>query len=106
MNDDRSGFASGLLVGLIVGAAGAHYLNNTEKGQELLADWKEKAGGALKELGDNPEWADKLADLQKTMDVAKATINSAAEKVAEATEPPAKPAKKNFFQRMGTALGK
>lgn len=105
MNDDRSGFASGLLVGLIVGAAGAHYLNSTEKGQELLAGWKEKAGEALKELGDNPDWADKLADLQKTMDVAKATINSAAGKVAEATEP-AKPAKKNFFQRMGTALGK
>lgn len=105
MNDDRSGFASGLLVGLIVGAAGAHYLNSTEKGQELLASWKEKAGEALKELGNNPDWADKLADLQKTMDVAKATINSAAGKVVEATEP-AKPVKKNFFQRMGTALGK
>src|SRR3989339_477952 len=105
MNDDRSVFASGLLVGLIVGAAGAHYLNNTEKGQELLSGWKEKAGEALKELGDNPDWADKLADLQKTMDVAKATINSAAGRVVEVTEP-AKPAKKNFFQRMGTALGK
>ena len=105
MSDDRSGFASGLLLGLIVGAAGAHYLNNTENGQELLAKWKEKAGEALKELGDNPNWADKLADLQKTMEVAKATINTAAEKVAEVTEP-AKPVKKNFFQRMGTALGK
>ena len=106
MNDDRSGFASGLLVGLVVGAAGAHYLNNTEKGQELLADWKEKAGEAMKELGDNADWSDKLADLQKTMEAAKATINSAADKIAEATEPTKPVAKKNFFQKMGTALGK
>ena len=105
MNDDRSGFASGLLVGLIAGAAGAHYLNNTEKGQELLAGWNEKAGEALKELGDNPDWADKIEDLQKTMDVARATINSAAEKVVTATDP-SKSTKKNFFQKMGTALGK
>lgn len=105
MNDDRSGFASGLLLGLIVGAAGAHYLNNTEKGQELLANWKEKAGDTLKELGSNPDWADKLADLEKTMEIAKATINATAEKVVAATEP-ARPVKKNFFQRMGTKLGK
>lgn len=105
MSDDRSGFASGLLLGLLVGAAGAHYLNNTEKGQELLANWKEKAGDALKDLGDNPDWADKLAELEKTMNVAKEVVNAAAEKVASATEP-AKPVKKNFFQRMGTKLGK
>ena len=46
------------------------------------------------------------ADLQKTMDAARATINNAAERVVEATEP-AKPApKKNFFQKMGASLGK
>jgi alkylation response protein AidB-like acyl-CoA dehydrogenase len=84
---------------------------NTEKGKELLATLKDNAGDAIKELGDNPLIADKIADLQKTMDAARATINTAAEKVADATDPvgarrgsPA--SKKNFFSRLGASLGK
>lgn len=103
---DSSGFTSGLLLGLVLGATGTHFLTNTEKGQELLANLKENAGDALKDLGDNPALAAKIADLQKTMDKARSTINSAAEKVADATEAPKHAPKKNFFQKMGASLGK
>jgi hypothetical protein len=105
-HNDASGFTAGLLLGLVTGAASAHFLMNTEKGKELLNTLKENAGDALKELGDNPILADKIADLQKTMDQARATINTAAEKVAEVTGSPKSEPKKNFFQRMGSSLGK
>lgn len=105
-NHDSSGFVSGLAVGLVLGAAGAHFLNSTEQGRELLDSLKEKAGEALDSVKDNPAIADKIADLQKTMDEARATINNAAEKVAQATEPEKPAPKKNFFQKMGASLGK
>ncbi len=105
-NHDGSGFTAGLLLGLVTGAASAHFLMSTEKGKELLATLKENAGDAIKELGDNPALADKIADLQKTMDAARATINTAATKVVTATEEPKKPTKKNFFQKLGASLGK
>ena len=106
---DSSGFTSGLLIGLVFGAAAAHFLNNTERGQEILANLKENASEALKDVSENPALVEKIADLQKTMEEARATINSAAERVAEATEPPVeKPAepKKNFFRSFGHTLGK
>lgn len=105
-HNDSSGFTAGLLMGLVTGAASAHFLMNTEKGKEILETLKENAGDAIKELGDNPALKDKIAELQKTMDQARATINNAAEKVAEATEPAKVTPKKNFFQRMGASLGK
>ena len=105
-HNDSSGFSAGLLLGLVTGAASAHFLMNTEKGQELLAKLKENAGDAIKDLGENPALADKIAELQKTMDAARATINTAAEKVVEATETPKPSPKKNFFQKMGASLGK
>lgn len=105
-HNDSSGFTAGLLLGLVTGAASAHFLMSTEQGKELLAKLKENAGDALKEIGDNPALADKIADLQKTMDKARATINTAAGKVAEVTEPAKSPPKKNFFQKMGASLGK
>lgn len=104
-HNDSSGFTAGLLLGLVTGAASAHFLTSTKKGQELLTTLKANAGDAIKELGDNPALADKIADLQKTMDVARATINTAAERVAGATETK-KSTKKNFFQKMGASLGK
>lgn len=103
---DSSGFVSGLAVGLVFGAAGAHYLNTTKEGKELLNNLKDKAGEALDSVKDNPVLIDKIADLQKTMDTARATINTAAGRVAEATEPAKAPSKKNFFQKMGASLGK
>ncbi len=104
---DSSGFTAGLLLGLVTGAASAHFLMNTEKGKELLEKLKEGAGDAIKDLAENPLIVDKLNDLQKTMDQARATINSAAESVVDATEPVTDSApKKNFFQRMGASLGK
>lgn len=105
-HSDASGFTSGLVLGLVLGAASAHFLMNTDKGKELLESLKENAGDALKELGDNPAIADKIADLQKTMDQARATINQAAERVVEVTESTKPEPKKNFFQRMGASLGK
>ncbi|KKU46510.1 MAG: hypothetical protein UX62_C0004G0008 [Microgenomates group bacterium GW2011_GWA2_46_7] len=104
---DSSGFTAGLLLGLVTGAASAHFLLNTEKGKELLENLKENAGEALKDLGDNPALMEKITDLQKTMDKARATINQAAEKVADATDTPKHVSpKKNFFQKMGASLGK
>ena len=105
-NHDGSGFTAGLLLGLVTGAASAHFLMNTEKGKELLATLKDNARDAIKELGDNPLITDKIADLQKTMDAARATINTAAEKVVTATETPKHAPKKNFFQKLGASLGK
>lgn len=105
-HQDSSGFTAGLLLGLVTGAASAHFLLNTDKGKELLETLKENAGDAIESIKDNPALADKIADLQKTMDAARATINNAAEKVAEATEPIKPTPKKNFFQRMGASLGK
>ena len=105
-NHDGSGFTAGLLLGLVTGAASAHYLMNTEKGKELLETLKDNAGEAMEAIKDNPALADKIADLQKTMDKARATINQAAEKVADATQNTKPVPKKNFFQKMGASLGK
>ena len=104
---DPSGFMSGLTLGLILGAAGSHYLNNTDQGKEVMKNLKEKAGEALETVKDNPVLMEKLSELEKTMEAAKATINAAAEKVVEATEPvSSKSKKKSFFQKMGVKLGK
>jgi len=92
-------------MGLIVGGAGG-YLLSTEKGQELLAGLKENAGDKLSEVMDNPIIADKLADLETTMQEARETINSTtqdaksrvhtvATEVAKATKP-AKKSKKSI----------
>ena len=106
-NHDPSGFMSGLTLGLILGAAGSHYLNNTEQGKEVMKNLKEKAGEALESVKDNPVLMEKLSELEKTMEAAKATINAAAEKVVEATEASSpKSKKKSFFQKMGVSLGK
>jgi hypothetical protein len=105
-HQDSSGFTSGLLLGVILGAAGLHFLTNSEEGKEILSKLKENASETLKDLGENPALADKIQELQKTMDAARATINSAAEKVVEVTEPAKSTPKKNFFQRMGSKLGK
>lgn len=105
-NHDGSGFVSGLAVGLVLGAAGAHYLQNTEEGKELFENLKEKASEVIDSVKDNPALSDKINDLQKTMDLARATINSAAEKVANATETKKPTPKKNFFQKMGATLRK
>lgn len=102
---DSSGFTSGLLLGLVLGAAGIHFLESSEEGKEILDRLKDNAGATLKDLGENPALAEKIQDLQKTMDAARATINNAAERVVEATEVQ-KPTKKNFFQKMGASLGK
>ena len=110
-NSDSSGFASGFLMGLVVGGEGG-YLLSTEKGQELLASLKENAGDKLTEVMDNPVIADKLADLETTMQEARATIESttkeaksrvhtAAQEVAKATKPVKK---KKTFLRRGRAL--
>lgn len=103
---DSSGFTSGLLLGLVLGAAGVHYLSSSEEGKEILAKLKDSAGETLKDLGTNPALADKINELQKTMDKARESINSAAEKVVVATEKPKSAPKKNFFQKMGAALKK
>ncbi len=105
-HQDSSGFTSGLLLGLVLGAAGVHFLTSSDEGKEILAKLKESAATTLKDLGENPALADKIADLQKTMDQARATINNAAEKVVEATEVKKPEPKKNFFQKMGASLGK
>ena len=103
---DSSGFTSGMLLGLVLGAAGIHFLSSSEEGKEILNKLKESASDTLKDLGENPALADKIADLQKTMDAARATINSAAERVVDATEPAKSTPKKNFFQKMGASLRK
>jgi len=103
---DSSGFTTGLLLGVVLGAAGMHFLTSTSEGQEIFEKLKNSASSTLKDLGENPALAEKIEELQKTMDAARATINNAAEKVVEATEPQKVTPKKNFFQRMGASLGK
>lgn len=101
--NDNSGFAAGLMLGLIIGGAGG-YLLNSEKGQELLETLKQEFGDKLHGLFDNPNVSAKLADLEETMQQAKALVNKTATKVADVTassEP-----KKNFFQKHGLSLGK
>lgn len=105
-NHDPSGFMSGLTLGLILGAAGSHYLNNTDQGKEVMKGLKEKAEEALESVKDNPMLMEKLNELEKTMEAAKATINAAAEKVVDATGPSKSSKKKSFFQKMGVSLKK
>lgn len=101
-------------MGLIVGGAGG-YLLSTDKGKELIENLKENGGEKVKEIMANPVIADKLADLEKTMAQARASlqntqsdaqakVHEVASQIAEATAP-AQP-KKNFFKRMGETLGK
>jgi len=98
-----------------VGGAGG-YLLSTEKGKELLGDLRDQASDKLTELAENPLIADKLADLEKTMNEARSAveetsqnakekIHEVASSVAEATAEPKKP-KKNFFFRSGSPLSK
>ena len=114
-SSDANGFTSGFFLGLLVGGAGG-YLLSTEKGKELLADLRDNASDKLTELAENPLIADKLADLEKTMDEARSAvedtsqnakekIHEVASSVAEATAEPKKP-KKNFFFRSGSPLSK
>lgn len=114
MAEDASGFASGFLLGLIVGGAGG-YLLSTDKGQELIEELKENGGEKLKELAENPIIADKLAELERTMAQARATLQTSqstaqakvhdvATQIAQATAP--EQPKKTFFQRHGISLGK
>lgn len=103
---DGSGFTSGLLLGLILGATGVHFLSDSEEGKEILSRLKDSASETIKDLGENPALSDKIKELQKTMDAARATINTAAERVVEATETSKPIPKKNFFQKMGASLGK
>ncbi|GAB4026144.1 MAG: hypothetical protein Fur0011_0790 [Candidatus Microgenomates bacterium] len=106
-NHDPSGFISGLTLGLILGAAGSHYLNNTEAGKEVMENLKAKAGNTLESVKANPMLMAKLSELEKTMEAAKATINAAAERVVEATGSTSpKTKKKSFFQKMGVSLKK
>ena len=51
---DSSGFVSGLMIGLVAGAAGAHFLQNTEKGRELFEKLKEQVGRPAKNYGPSP----------------------------------------------------
>jgi hypothetical protein len=102
-HQDSSGFTL-VLLGLVLGAAGIH--PPLVKRKEILARLKATASDTMKDLGNNPKLAGKIEELQKTMDQALATINSAAEKVAEATEGVKSTPKKNFFQKMGASLGK
>ena len=99
-------------MGLIVGGAGG-YLLSTDKGKELLANLKDEAGDKLSEIADNPVIANKLAELETTMQEARSAIESttkdarsrvhtAAEEVAKATNPP----KKKIFRRRGTPVKK
>lgn len=105
-NHDSSGFGAGLLLGLILGATGIHFLSSSEEGKEILSKLKESAKETIKDLGENPALSNKIQELQKTMEAARATINSAAERVAEATETVKPTPKKNFFQKMGASLGR
>lgn len=102
-HNDSSGFSAGLMLGLIIGGAGGYYLS-TDQGKEILDKLKGEAGEKVKEILDNPSVANKLADLEATMQQAREVVNQAATKVADVTaksEP-----KKNFFQKMGVSLGK
>lgn len=102
--NDSSGFAAGLMLGLIIGGAGG-YLLNTDKGQELLDKLKAEFGDKLQGFTDNPDISKKLKDLEKTMLEAKAVVSQAANKVADATDDKSD-SKKNFFQKHGLSLGK
>lgn len=104
---DSSGFASGLLLGLVLGAAGIHYLNSSDEGKEILNKLKKVTTQTIKDLSENPNLSQKIEELQSTMDKARETINIAAERVATATESSKKPSKKkNFFSRLGESLSK
>ena len=102
---DHSGFLSGLALGLVLGAAGSYYLENTEQGKKMLANLKDQAKDAVESIKDNPALAEKIADLQSTIDQASSTVNSAAERVADATSVETT-SKKTFFQRHGLSLKK
>lgn len=102
-HSDSSGFSAGLMLGLILGGAGGYYLS-TPQGQDIVAKLKGEAGDKLKEMLDSPEISTKLAELESTMQEARAVINQTAVKVATATE--VKEPKKTFFQRAGLSLGK
>jgi len=120
MNDnshhsDSSGFSAGLMLGLLLGGAGG-YLLSTKEGKKLLENLKSSAGDKLQEFVQNPQVADKLADLEETMKQARQALDSGrdsaidkvhdvAEKIALETAPdPVK--KRNFFFRSGSKLGK
>lgn len=51
-NDSGGNFFRGLVTGAILGVAAFWFLNQTEKGQEIKKEIKEKSGDALENLND------------------------------------------------------
>lgn len=100
--ESQSGFASGFLLGLVVGGAGGYFLT-TDKGRELLKNLTSQLGDKLEGLEGNDsvkELLAKVKDLQAEKDgvieSAREKVNEVATKVVEATTPP-KPPKRRFF---------
>ena len=101
---DKSGFTSGMFMGVVVGAAVGYYLS-TEQGKELLARFTEKASGKIQEISKDENIDDAIQVIEEKVEQAREAVNEAAGKVAEATTKTPKAAPKpRFFQRSGNPL--
>ena len=96
---DRSGFNTGMLLGLVLGAA-AGYFFTTEKGKEILQNLTDNAGEALESLQENEVVQDKLRQAEEAVEHAKEVVDEKLQEVARSQEE----RKPRLFQRAGNPL--
>ena len=99
---DRSGFGSGMFMGVILGAAVGYFLS-TKQGKIILANWSDKAHDKIDELKHDENIGDALQTIEEKVAQVKEVVNEAASKVTESTGDPAKP-KPRLFKRSGSPL--
>lgn len=111
-SSDQSGFASGFLLGLVVGGAGGYFLT-TNQGRKLLKDLTAQAGDkfeSLKDLELVQNLLSKLDNLptseEEVINLAKAKLGAAAAGIQAATTKPKSPPKKRLFSSGGSPVKK
>jgi hypothetical protein len=88
---DQSGFAAGLLLGLVIGGAGGYFLT-TPQGRALLKQLTEQAGDKFEDLK-KTEIFQSLVSKLETLPVSEDVVELAKEKL----RPKAPPKKRLFF---------
>lgn len=94
---ERSGFNSGMLIGLVAGAALGYYFT-TDKGKKVLQQLTDEAGELFEGLQENEAVQTKLKQATEVVDEAKKAIKE------KASSPKSKPSRPKFFRKSGDPL--
>lgn len=102
---EKSGFTSGIFMGVVVGAAVGYYFS-TEQGKEILAKLTKTTSDKIQEISENKDFEETIQVIEEKVEQAREAVSEAANKVAEVSQPLPKKSlpKPRFFQRSGNPL--